>query len=440
MSSQQIRQKQVLTSNGFVFIVLLVLFLLSDTIIAQDVKIEVISDQKGTHLQVAGKDFMIKGMNWDYYPVGTNYTYNLWQQPDEIIREALENEMTLLKNMGVNTIRVYAGIPARWVQYIYQNYHIYTMLNHPFGRYGLSVNGSWMQKTDYADSSVRKQLLTDIKILATEFNDTPGLLMYLLGNENNYGLFWGGAESEDIPVEDRKSTHRAYDMYKLFNNAVQSIKKIDTSHPVAICNGDLLFIEIIAQECKDIDIFGTNMYRGLSFGDAFQRVKDLLGKPILFTEFGSDAYNALEKKEDQQAQARYLLNNWKEIYQNAAGLGKTENAIGGFTFQFSDGWWKHGQTFNLDVHDTTASWSNGGFQFDFAQGTKNMNEEWFGICAKGLPNDRGLYPLYPRAAYYVLQKVHKLDPFAETMNAEKINKYFESISVTEAFLKAQTDH
>ena len=45
------------------------------------------------------------------------------------------------------------------------------------------------------------------------------------------------------------------------------------SHPIAICNGDVLFIDIIAEECKNIDVFGTNMYRGSSFTDAFKTVK-----------------------------------------------------------------------------------------------------------------------------------------------------------------------
>jgi hypothetical protein len=31
--------------------------------------------------------------------------------------------------MGVNVIRQYTGIPAKWIQYIYENYGIYTMLN-----------------------------------------------------------------------------------------------------------------------------------------------------------------------------------------------------------------------------------------------------------------------------------------------------------------------
>ena len=82
-------------------------------------------------------------------------------------------------------------------------------------------------------------------------------------------------------------------------------------------------------------------------------------------------------------QAYFDVENWKDIYQNAAGLGKAGNSIGGFTFQFSDGWWKFGQTKNLDVHDNNASWPNGGYYMDLEPGQNNMNEEWFGICAKG---------------------------------------------------------
>jgi hypothetical protein len=36
-----------------------------------------------------------------------------------------------------------------------------------------------------------------------------------------------------------------------------------------------------------------------------------------------------------------MLGNWKEIYENASGLGK--GMLSGFTFQFSDGWWKYGK-------------------------------------------------------------------------------------------------
>jgi hypothetical protein len=275
--------------------------------------------------------------------------------------------------------------------------------------------------------------------MISEYKDTKGLLLFLLGNENNYGLFWDGAETEDIPIKDRKSTVRAESMYKFFNSAVVAMKSIDTSHPIAICNGDLLFLDIIAKECKDVDILGTNVYRGVSFGDLFERVKKEYGKPVLFTEFGADAFNVLTNQEDQNAQAFYLKGNWKEIYENAAGLGKSENCLGGFTFQFSDGWWKFGQTKNLDTHDSNASWSNGGYQKDFTEGQNNMNEEWFGICAKGPTSANGSYQLYPRAAYYVLKDLHKFNPFDSGVDVTALNSNFEKANLTDASLRARGD-
>ncbi len=41
-----------------------------------------------------------------------------------------------------------------------------------------------------------------------------------------------------------------------------------------------------------------------------------------------------------------------------------------------------------------------------------MNEEWWGISAKGYPDSSGLYEVYPRAAYYALQQAFALDPYA----------------------------
>ncbi|HMP98747.1 MAG TPA: glycoside hydrolase family 2 TIM barrel-domain containing protein [Cyclobacteriaceae bacterium] len=405
----------------------ILLSLISANLFAQSHKVTILHDDNGIKLQVNGTDFMINGMNWDYFPIGTNYTYSLWSQPDEIIIEALEAEMILLKNMGVNVIRQYSNVPARWIQYIYEQYGIYTMLNHAFGRYGLTLHDEWLAHTDYANVDVKQVLLNEVSEMVKVYHNTPGLLIYLLGNENNYGLFWKGAETEDTPVIKSDSNTQAIAMYKLLNEAALVIKGIDETHPVAICNGDLQFLEIISQVCNDLDILGTNMYRGLSFGDAFQRVKDELNMPILFTEFGADAFSAINMREDQATQATYNLANWKEIYANAYGMGKVGNAIGGFTFQFSDGWWKFGQTINLDVHDTDASWANGGYKVDYVPGKNNMNEEWFGICAKGETNSRGLYALYPRAAYHVLKKAHRFNPFAEDACLESLDDHFKSI-------------
>ncbi len=420
-------------------ILLLIFWSVISTTYGQVDRVVVEKNAQGTKLVVNGKDFMVNGVNWDYFPIGTNYSYSLWKQSDDFIKQALDDEMALLKNMGVNTIRVYTGIPKKWIEYIYVNHGIHTMLNHTFGRYGLTIDGVWKPNTDYSDPKVRALLLKESTEMIAEYKDTKGLLLFLLGNENDYGLFWDGAETEDIPLQDRKSTLRSQAMYKLFNEAAVSMKKIDTSHPIAICNGDLLFLDVIAKECPDFDIFGANVYRGVSFGDVFERVKNEYGKPVLFTEFGADAFNEINKEEDQKSQAYYLLGNWKEIYENAAGMGKAQNALGGFTFQFSDGWWKYSQTSNLDVHDNNASWSNGGYLRDYEKGENNMNEEWFGICAKGVTNEKGFYELYPRSAYYVLKEVHQLDPYAPGSSLSSINKHFDDIQIMDATLRARGD-
>ncbi len=420
---------------------LFTLFLLFITIMAfpQTEKVSVVKREKGVELVVNGNSFMINGMNWDYFPIGTNFTYSLWEQPADVITAALDREMALLKNMGINTIRAYVGMQPRWIQYIYENYGIYTIINHSFGRYGLTLEGNWVLNTEYSDPRTRELLLRETVEMVREYKDTPGLLMFLLGNENNYGLFWEGAETEDIPVEDRKSTERANALYKLFNEAIVEMKKLDDSHPVSICNGDLLFLDIIARECRDMDVLGINSYRGKSFGDLFEKVKQTMDVPIMFTEFGADAYNEIDMMEDQKSQAEYDLLNWKEIYENASGLAKAGNSIGGFTFQFSDGWWKYAQTKNLDIHDVNASWENGGYLYDYVPGENNMNEEWFGICAKGEPNERGLYKLYPRAAYYALKEAHKFNPYARGTTLETIENYFSNIMIEEAVLRARGD-
>ena len=388
---------------------ILFLLLISTCSISQVGKVIVKKADNGFKLEVNGKGFFICGMNWDYYPIGTNYKYSLWKQPAKTIKEALDYEMPLLKKMGVNALRQYTGIPPVWITYIYEKYGIYTVLNHAFGRYGLTVNGKWEANTDYLNPLVKDVLLKELNELTLKYKNTPGLLMNLLGNENNYGLFWQGAETENIPIKDRKSTVTAISLYKIFNEVTISMKSIDNNVPIAICNGDLMFLDIIAKECNDVDILGVNIYRGFSFGDAFDKIKIAYNKPVMFTEFGADAFNDITKKEDPNAQANCLVQNWKEIYSNAAGGGKAENCIGGFTFQFSDGWWKSGLDLNLDKHDSTASWSNGGYEFDFRKGINNMNEEWFGICAKGTTNKNGVYKLYPRAAYYALKKLHKVN-------------------------------
>jgi hypothetical protein len=73
-------------------------------------EVQLVDDESGIKLLVDGKPLMINGMNWDYFPIGTNFSYSLWSQTDGVIRAALDAEMSILRNMGVNAIRVYTGI------------------------------------------------------------------------------------------------------------------------------------------------------------------------------------------------------------------------------------------------------------------------------------------------------------------------------------------
>ena len=109
-------------------IFLLTTMLFSASVFSQGNQVVVANASDGMKLKVDGKDFMVNGMNWDYFPIGTNYTYSLWKQPDAFIQQALDDEMGLLKNMGVNTIRVYAGMPIGQLIYFMvqgdvQNYY-----------------------------------------------------------------------------------------------------------------------------------------------------------------------------------------------------------------------------------------------------------------------------------------------------------------------------
>ena len=400
----------------------LALFLVARSAAAEPVK--VVADEQGMQLVVAGKPMMVFGMNWDYQPIGENYSYDFWGKPDAFIEEALATDMSLLKAMGVNTIRQYDSIPPRWVEWIYDHYGIYTAVNNLMGRYGHAIDGVWTANIDYANPVHRKALLDELEASVKRYAGRRGVLMWMLGNESNYGLSWTSFEIEALPVEG--SDPRAVHLYTLMNEAAELVHRLDGEHPVSLTNGDIQYLDIIKTVCPAFDIFGTNVYRGESGGDIYRKVFEATGKPLLYSEFGADAFDAKEGREDDVAQAGYLLKQWKDIYRNAHGNGGVGNAIGGFVFQWTDGWWKTGQEIRLDIHDKDASWPNGGYPHDFVAGQNNMNEEWFGITAKSVNDSEGHYSVRPRTSYYALQEAFALDPYGTSRAA--LDAHFDGIT------------
>ena len=392
----------------------MLLILISTSVWSQSADIvTTYKDENGWKLQVNGKDFFVKGVVWGYAPPGTNYSYSIWNQSEDIIKQVVDKEFSLMRAANINAIRTFAIIPPKWVEYIYQKYSIMTVINPLMGRYGATIDGVWKPVTDYSDTRTREVLKADVLKEVEKYKNVPGVLMFALGNESNYGLEWSSSfEIENLPVGEQQR-EKAKFLYSLFEEVIAAGKQIDPNHPFTIVNGDIQYLDLISEHGQDWDMLGINVYRGIGFTDLWSRVKNELDLPVIFFEFGSDAFNARDFAEDQAAQANYLRLQWQEIYNKSYGNGEEGNALGGFVFEWRDEWWKYKQTENLDVQDRTASWANGGYKFDFVEGQNNMNEEWFGINRIGDVED-GVYVSEPRMAYDVLRAIWALDPYVQT--------------------------
>ncbi len=401
---------------------------------AQVDKVTTYKDERGWKILVNGEDYFMKGVVWSYSPRGQNYSYNLFGQSDEFIRNVLDYDFGLMRAAGINTIRSFTMIPPRWVEYIYREHGIMSVINPLMGRYGYTVGGKWVPFTDYSDPLTRETLKRDMMDFVQRYKDTPGVLMFAFGNESNYGLSWSSFEIENLPVGEQETAKARY-LYSLFNEVISEGKRVAPNQLFTIVNGDIQYLDLIVELVPSLDLLGSNVYRGTSFTDLWARVDESLDLPVAFFEFGSDAFNAREFREDQVAQAVILKEQWQEIYNKAYGNGEEGNAVGAFVFEWRDEWWKYLQVENLDIQDTNASWSNQAYLFDWAEGKNNMNEEWFGIMALGLPNGDGVYTARPRMAYNVLAEVFSLDPY-EASKAE-INRAFASIDMD--YLELQGD-
>ncbi len=397
-------------------------------------KVTTYKDERGWKLQVNGSDYYVKGMVWGYTPRGENYNYNLFGKSDDFIRKVLDYDFGLMKAAGVNTVRSFGFMPPKWVTYVYKEHGIMTVVNPLMGRYGYSVGGKWIPFTDYSDELTRATLKKDMLELVEQYKNVPGVLMFAFGNESNYGLSWKSFEIENLP-EGERNTEKARYLYSLFNEVVRAGKTIDSNHPFTIVNGDIQYIDLIAEYCKDLDLLGVNAYRGKSFTGMWADVQKKLDLPILFFEFGSDAFNAKTFEEDQFHQATMLKDQWQEMYNKSYGNGEEGNSVGGFVFEWRDEWWKYLQEENLDIHDNNASWANGGYPHDFVEGKNNMNEEWWGITALGTPNAEGVYTARTRMAYDVLSAIWHMDPYQ--LKKEAVNQSFSTLNMDYFALKSE---
>ncbi len=320
-----------------------------------------------------------------------------------------------MKEMGINTIRIYqAGEKPENVKQVirdlYEQFGIRTILGHWMG--------FWEYPCPfYGDKAFEERVRKEIIDMVNLYKDEPGVLMWILGNENNYSCLghvnpWSTEEIDKEVDPQKRKNMLAKVYYSFVNEIIREVHKVDSNHPVALGNGELIMLDAANLYCPDADLVACIIYRGKSFGNLFKSLKATFDKPLLLSEFGADSYDAYKQKEAQEWQAFFLESQWRQIYDNlAAGKEGEGNCIGGIMFEWTDEWWKHNpiDAESLKVHDKESNWSNGSYYFDIqAAKNMNMNEEWFGIVSlSGDEKEFGLDKRIPRKAYYVIRDFWK---------------------------------
>jgi len=407
----------LLVACSFLFI-----FILSACKVKEGAYIQKLKNQHYV-LIVNGRQYIIKGVCYNPIPIGSNHEYDWWSDANKpwIV------DGKLMKEMGINTIRLYQAHDnceevRQVIRDLYELYGIRTIL------------GDWLGFWEYpcpfyGDKEFQDKVKAQVIEMVNNYKDEPGILGWILGNENNYSCLghvnpWSSPEIDLEPDPQKQKKMRAEIYYSFVNEISKEIHKIDAKHIVGLGNGELVGLEYANNFCQDIDFVACIIYRGKTFGNLFKSLKMTFDKPILLAEFGADCYDAYLKKEDQNMQAFFLQSQWSQIYENLANnkLG-AGNCIGGTVFEWTDEWWKHtpDNPEGWKIHDIESTWSNGSYYFDIrAQNNMNMNEEWFGIVALGEEIENGLNKRIPRKAYYVIREFWK-NPVVKKTQKKKAN-------------------
>jgi len=301
--------------------------------------------------------------------------------------EPVVGDFQMMKEMGVNTLRLYhhpEKLNREFLRKMHKEYGFYVIMGDFLGKYALGSGASWAEGTDYENKKHKKNMLKSVKAMVKEHKNEPYLLMWLLGNENNYGV----ASNADKKPE-------AY--FKFVDEVAKWIKSEDKDHPVAMVNGDTLFLDKFAKFSPNVDIFSANVYRGdYGFGSFWEQVADATGKPAFITEYGCPAYSPHLSQEDaEKAQEAYHRGNWRDVEENLAGYSRgAGSALGAVTFEWMDEWWKNYEPFMHDRKSDAVGPFPGGYYF----------EEWFGIVSQGNGQDSP-YMRHLRPAYYAYQEM-----------------------------------
>lgn len=253
--------------------------------------------------------------------------------------ETLSGDLKLMKEAGVNTIRVYEPILEKEVLDEIDAAGIKVIIGFGYNQGGNFdiLSGSFV---DYIQ----------------EYKSHNAILFWELGNEYNYHPNW---------FEDDMAN-----WYEALNDAALKTKKADVKRPVATAHGELPDSLALAM-CPDLDIWGMNVYRWDNPEPLFAEWEKVSTKPMYFSEAGADSYMTIEKSGykqgvNEKAQADATKNILEETFRN-------QDICSGLTlFAFVDEFWKAGNPNQQDP----GGWApnSSGVPYDGAP-----NEEYWGI-------------------------------------------------------------
>ena len=251
----------------------------------------------------------------------------------------LTQDLSLMLEAGINTIRVYAPIDDKAVLDEIHAAGIKLIIGFGYNQKGFFdiLSGTFL---DY----VRK------------YKEHPVILLWELGNEYNYHPQWFEGDINN--------------WYTALNAAAEAIHENDTSHPVTTAHGDLPDSNALSS-CPNIDVWGMNVYRWDDPSTIFSEWKAISSKPMYLSEAGGDSYMTVAKEGyeagvNEKAQADANKHILEDIF-NA-----TDICSGVAMFSFVDGWWKAG---NLETQDP-GGWApnSSGVPYD-----GSPNEEYWGM-------------------------------------------------------------
>jgi len=370
--------------------------------------------------------YFIKGVAYHPTPIGRHPSDWGWKDKNRVDNifddEAiLRRDFALLKDMNVNTIRIWKGDNTYNASDGRFPNRITKKTLDLAEEYGLKViPGFWIDTTmpkcknfapnftapDFKDEAVRKSYKDRFASYVRILSQHPAILFWAIGNENNYHVNSG--EPEQMSA-----------FFSLVNEMAQVAHDVEgrSGHPVAFVNGDIKNIGKLVDGTNDInmkalDIWGANVYRGKSVGDLFDDFASRTTKPLWISEFGLDAFYSPSMdypelgQEDQETQASWVGSLWDEI------AARKDVTIGGTVMEYSDEWWKPYEWIDAGKHNAVQNHFGDGPQDANCDGyldwyppvpDKFIHQEWFGIVAIA-KNGNDCDTVIPRKAYYALQE------------------------------------